>query len=281
MSGTVLITGGASGIGLASVHWFLGRGWKVVAADLNARNGEALVTAVGNLQRLRFVEADVSDEAQVAAAVDCAVRDFGRLDCVVNNAGIGGAFGPVTEIEAEDWDYTFSILMRGVFLGTKYASRAMISQGDGGTIINIASVGGLRSGGAPQAYSAAKAAVVMFGQSSAAELARHRIRVNTVCPGVIVTPLVGASAEQVSTDLRDIQPWPDVGRPEDVAEAIGFLASEAARFITGASLPVDGGLLAAGMRLDQAFGNNAGLRGLVGVNRGSTGAKSVVRRNIE
>ncbi|MBK6411596.1 MAG: SDR family oxidoreductase [Sphingopyxis sp.] len=277
---SVLVTGGASGIGLASVHWFLDRGWNVVAADLNEQSGETLTSSVGSPANFRFIKTDVSQEDEIVAAVDCAVDSFGRLDCLVNNAGIGGAFGPVTEIETEDWDYTFEILVRGVFLGTKHGSRAMIRQGEGGSIVNTASVGGLRSGGAPQAYSAAKAAVIMFGQSSAAELATNRIRVNTVCPGVIATPLVGASAEQISDDLRGIQPWPDIGQPEDVAEVIGFLASDAARFITGAAIPVDGGLLAAGMRLDEAFGNNAGLRGLVGVNRGTTGGKSTVRRRI-
>ena len=137
------------------------------------------------------------------------------------------------------------------------------------------------SGGAPPAYSAAKAAVVMLGQSSAAELAPHRIRVNTVCPGVIVTPLIGDDPDRVATALHEIQPWPEVGRPENVADAIGFLASDAARFITGAALPVDGGLLAAGMRLENSFGNNAGMRGLVGVNRGTSGDGSVVRRKVE
>ena len=223
----------------------------------------------------------MSDEDQVAAAVHQAVEKFGRLDCVVNNAGIGGAFGPISEIETEDWDYTFDVLTRGVFLGTKHAARVMTRQGDGGSIINTASVGGLMSGGAPQAYSADKAAVVMLGQSSAAELAPHRIRVNTVSPGVIVTPLIGDDPDRVATALHEIQPWPEVGRPENVADAIGFLASDAARFITGAALPVDGGLLAAGMRLENSFGNNAGMRGLVGVNRGTSGDGSIVRRKVE
>lgn len=281
MKRSVVVTGGASGIGRATVEWFLEHGWAVVVADANPSTGEALVTELGNDDDLVFVRADVSDEAQVEAAIGRAVDAFGRLDCVVNNAGIGGAFGPISEIEVEDWNYTFDVLTRGVFLGTKHGARIMIRQGEGGSIINTASVGGLMSGGAPQAYSAAKAAVVMMGRSTAAELGPHRIRVNTVCPGVIVTPLIGDDADLVATALHGIQPWPDVGRPRDVADTIGFLAGDGARFITGAAVPVDGGLLAAGMRLDNSFGNNAGMRGLVGVNRGTTGARSVVRRKVE
>lgn len=280
MKRSALVTGGASGIGRATVEWFLRHGWAVVVADANAESGKAMLADIGGAD-VAFVRTDVSDEAQVAAAVDKSVSEFGRLDCVVNNAGIGGAFGPITEIEAEDWDYTFHVLTRGVFLGTKYGARAMISQGEGGCIINTASVGGLVSGGAPQAYSAAKAAVVMLGQSTAAELAKHRIRVNTVCPGMIVTPLIGDDPVKVASALDGVQPWPEVGRPDDVAGTIGFLASDAARFITGAAVPVDGGLLAAGMRLDSSFGNDAGLRGLVGVNRGTTGDRSIVRRSVK
>lgn len=280
MKPAALVTGGASGIGRATVEWFLRRGWAVVAADANADSGDALLAEAGE-DDLAFIQTDVSDEAQVADAVDKTVSEFGRVDCIVNNAGIGGAFGPITEIETEDWDYTFEVLTRGVFLGTKYGARAMIRQGEGGCIVNTASVGGLVSGGAPQAYSAAKAAVVMLGQSTAAELAQHRIRVNTVCPGMIVTPLIGDDAVGLASSLKGVQPWPDVGRPVDVANVIGFLASDGARFITGASVPVDGGLLAAGMRLDESFGNDAGARGLVGVNRGTTGSRSIVRRSVK
>lgn len=280
MNPTVLITGAASGIGLACTEWFLCHGWNVLAADVNQRAGDQLLAKFqSEAGRLTFVKTDVAVEADIIAAIDCAVSSFKGLDCVVNNAGIGGAFGPVTELEVDDWDYTFSILMRGVFLGTKHGARMMGSRGQGGSIINIASVGGLRSGGAPQAYSAAKAGVVMFGQSAAAELAPQRIRVNTVCPGVILTPLAG-DLDTLARGLRNVQPWPEVGKPRDVANVVGFLASDQATFITGASIPVDGGLLASGMRLENAFGNNVGLNGLVGVNRGSSGERSLVRRRV-
>lgn len=280
MKRAVVVTGGASGIGRATVEWFLERGWAVVMADANPEAGQALSETLKGRGDLLFLKTDVSEEPQVAAAVALAVERFGRLDCMVNNAGIGGAFGPIAEIEAEDWDYTFEVLTRGVFLGTKHAARVLLRQAEGGSIINTASVGGLVSGGAPQAYSAAKAAVVMLGKSTAAELGPHRIRVNTVCPGVIVTPLIGDDGNAVASALRGVQPWPEVGRPIDVANTIGFLASDEARFITGAAIPIDGGLLATGMRLENSFGNNAGMRGLVGVNRGTTGAKSFVRRKV-
>ncbi|HYH51100.1 MAG TPA: SDR family oxidoreductase, partial [Acidimicrobiia bacterium] len=123
-----VVTGGASGIGRATVERFLAEGWSVVAADLNAVNGARLLVdleAGGHGGRFVFVRADVSVEHDVAAAVAAAGEHFGRLDCMVNNAGVGGAFGPVTELEVEDWDYTFAVLVRGVFLGIKHGAAAM------------------------------------------------------------------------------------------------------------------------------------------------------------
>ncbi len=133
---------------------------------------------------------DVSIEPDVEALVALAVESFGRLDVMFNNAGIGGAFGPITELEVDDWDATFAVNTRSVFLGIKYAARVMIAQGDGGSIINTASVAGLSGGGGPQAYSAAKAAVINLTQSAAVELAPHRIRVNAICPGAVYTDLL-------------------------------------------------------------------------------------------
>ena len=199
---------------------------------------------------------------------------------MINNAGIGGAFGPITEIEVDDWDYTFGVLARGVFLGIKQGAKAMQEQGTGGAIVNIASIAGLSGGAGPQAYSAAKAAVINLGRAAAAELASHRIRVNTVCPGLILTPLLASGGRDLEAALPDIQPWPEAGRPEDIAEVITFLVSDAARFITGEDIAVDGGVTAVGPRIGDAVGGNPGMRGLVGVARGSTGQESVVRRRV-
>jgi NAD(P)-dependent dehydrogenase (short-subunit alcohol dehydrogenase family) len=191
----------------------------------------------------------VTDEDAVAALVAAAHERFGGLGCVVNNAGILGAYGALTELQVADWDATFAVLVRGVFLGTKHAARAFIAAGEGGTIVNLASVAGLSGGVGPQAYSAAKAAVINFTQSAAVELAEQRIRVNAVAPGPVLTPILGGGPgrlERATEALRQAQPWPDVGLPEDVADAIAFLAGQRARFITGETLVVDGGQRAAG-----------------------------------
>lgn len=278
-----LVTGAASGIGRATTERFLSLGWAVVTADVNSVAGENLMAELGVMASdvpLRFIQTDVSRESDVAAAVGRATSEFGRLDCVINNAGIGGAFGPITEIEVDDWDYTFEVLTRGVFLGVKHGARAMQERDRGGAIVNIASIAGLSGGAGPQAYSAAKAAVINLGRTAAAELAAHHIRVNTICPGLILTPLLASGGRDVESVLPDIQPWPEAGRPEDIAEVVAFLASDAARFITGEDIAVDGGVTAVGPRIGDAVGGNPGMRGLVGVSRGSTGQESAVRRRV-
>lgn len=275
-----LVTGAASGIGRATVERLLEDGDAIIAADLNADNGERLLAELAGPAdegRLLFVRTDVSAEADVSNAVRQGVETFGRLDKVINNAGIGGAFGPITEIETEDWDYSFAVLTRGVFLGVKHGARAIKAQGRGGAIVNVASIAGLYGGGGPQAYSAAKAAVINLGRSLAVELAADRIRVNTVCPGFVRTPL--ALAGGGGPDLSSLQPWPDFGEPRDIAEVIAFLCDPRARFVTGVEVTVDGGMTAAGAQLASAPGNTLA-HGVVGVNRGSTGQRSQVRRKL-
>lgn len=275
-----LVTGGASGIGRASVERLLRAGWSVVIADLNQERGTALAAEL-DPGRVSFVRTDVSREEDVVAAVEQARDAFGRLDCMVNNAGVGGAFGPLTEIHVEDWDYTFAILVRAVFIGTKHAARLMREHGDGGSIVNVGSIAGTVGGVGPQAYSAAKAAVIHFTRLVAAELAPERIRVNSVSPGVIQTPLVAQATTDVADQLEGLQPWPEVGKADDVAAVIEFLAGRSATFVTGEDIVVDGGISAAGARLGDAVGNNPALRGLVGVNYGSTGARAVVHARLD
>ena len=273
-----VVTGGVSGMGRSMVLDFIDAGAAVVAADMNDDKGQALVhdvTAAGKGDRIRFVIANVADEAQVAHMVDTAVAEFGQIDVVCNNAGIGGAFGPITDLEVEDWDETFHVLVRGVFLGCKHGARQMLAQGWGGSIINTASVAGLSAGGGPAAYSAAKAAVINLTKSVALELAQHRIRVNAICPGAIDTPLLNQGRKGRPLDAR-FQPWPEVGRPEDIAATALFLATDGSQFITGQSIVVDGGLTASG---PSGWGVDATApSGWVGMNRGTTGQGPTVRK---
>jgi len=275
-----LITGGASGIGRATAERLLAAGWSVVVADYNAASGKTVLEAwaAKHKDRVDFIRTDVSREPDVEAAVHRVTERFGRLDFVFNNAGVGGAFGPVTDLEVDDWDYTFAVLVRGVFLGTKHATRVMQRQGTGGAIVNTGSIAGLAGGGGPQAYSAAKAAVIHFTRMIAPELAPHRIRVNSISPGVIHTPLVDTGKRDVRAAIDGVQPWADLGQPDDIARVVEFLAGDGARFITGENVVIDGGLLAAGVRLDDRLGGNPGLRGKAGVNRGTTGEAHGVRR---
>jgi NAD(P)-dependent dehydrogenase (short-subunit alcohol dehydrogenase family) len=271
-----VVTGGGSGIGLATVRRLVLDGWRVVLADLNADKGAAAAAELG--AAVRFVRADVAQEPDVQVAVATCVDAFGRIDCVVNNAGVGGAFGRLTDIEVADWDYTFAVLVRGVFLGIKHGAAAMRAAGHGGSIVNVASIAGFTAGAGPQAYSAAKAAVINLGRVAATELGPDRIRVNTVCPGLILTPLVSGGGAASASVMAEAQPWPDLGRPEDVAAVIAFLAGDAAPFLTGEDITVDGGLRASGPRVQAAYRGEAGARGLVGVNRGTTGEAPTVRR---
>ena len=275
-----LITGGASGIGRATAERLLIAGWRVVIADYNAATGKTTLEALAaqHRDRVDFIRTDVSREEDVEAAVRRVSESFGRLDFVFNNAGVGGAFGPVTDLEVDDWDYTFAVLVRGVFLGTKHAARVMQRQGTGGAIVNTGSIAGMTGGGGPQAYSAAKAAVIHFTRMIAPELAPHRIRVNSISPGVIHTPLVDTGKRDVRAAIDGVQPWADLGQPDDIARVVEFLAGDGSRFMTGENVVIDGGLLAAGVRLDDRLGGNPGLRGKAGVNRGPTGEAHGVRR---
>ena len=277
-----IVTGGASGIGLAAVERFLAEGACVVAADLNEENGAALVTQLAEAglgERFRFVRTDVAREADVRGLVETARDAFGRLDVLFNNAGIGGAFGPITEIEVDDWDATFAVLVRSVFLGTKHAAALMIEQGEGGSIVNTASIAGMGGGAGPQAYSAAKAAVVNLTKTTAEELAPHGIRVNAICPGIIFTPLMhGGDEAQAEEVVRDVQPLPVRGEPRDVADLALFLASGESRFVTGQEHIIDGGLLAAGPRSHGLVRNTKNLHRMVGIAHGTTGKPVKVRR---
>jgi NAD(P)-dependent dehydrogenase (short-subunit alcohol dehydrogenase family) len=275
-----IITGGASGIGRASALTFLREGARVVVGDLNeATLGEttALARAQGHADRLAPLRVDISAERDVTGLVELAVDRFGGLDCIFNNAGVGGAFGPIGETTLEEWDFTFAVLVRAVFLGVKHASNRMRAQRRGGSIINTASVAGLAGGAGPHAYSAAKAAVINLSRAVSAELARHRIRVNAIAPGLIKTPLaIGRREEAWDRLVQQKQPWPEPGGPQHIADTALFLAGDDSRFITGQVIVVDGGLTAQGPDL---FGHDATSTMLkkAGLNTGSTGVPGTVR----
>ena len=252
---TAVITGGASGIGEATARLFAAEGARVVIADMQRERGEALAAELG--EAALFAPCEVRDEAEVKAAVDLALDRWGRLDCMFNNAGFGGALGPLEAIPAEEFDLSFDVLVRGVFLGMKHAIPAMKAQGSG-SIVNTGSIAGITAGRGPQVYSAAKAAVVHLSRVSAMELGEHSVRVNCVCPGYIATPLsantVGKPDSLIEERLDDYalqQPIPRVGRPRDIAETVLFLASDRSTFVTGQAITVDGGAASGVLWRDQ------------------------------
>ncbi len=274
-----IVTGGASGMGRATVMRFLAEGAKVMVADLNEANGAetiAVAKAQGHGDGIAFLRCDVAKESDVANLVTETVKRFGRLDIAYLNAGVGGAFGPIAETSVEDWDYTFAALVRSVFLGMKHASLAMRKMGNGGVILATASIAGMVGGAGPHAYSAAKAAVISLIENVAAEMGPHRIRVVGIAPGVISTPLLHRGKPERYAEQFRRQPWPDRGEPEVIADVAAFLCSDDARFITGETIKVDGGLLAQGMALFGS-GKDATFIRTAGVNRGTTGEAMVVR----
>lgn len=276
-----VITGGASGMGKATALRFLDEGASVLVADLNEENGKEFVAEAvdkGHGGRATFARTNVADEQDVADMIASAVDEFGRLDVVFNNAGVGGAFGPVTQLEVDDWDWTMGVLLRGVFLGIKHGARQMKAQGEGGSIINTASVAGLSGGAGPIAYSTAKAGVINLTRATALELARDRIRVNAICPGAINTPLINLGNPDAMGEVFDrVQPWPSHGKGDHIGGTVLFLASDDSEFVTGEAIVVDGGLTAAGPGLFERMGSSGAFEGMTGVHRGTTGEEHTFR----
>ena len=242
-----LVTGGSSGIGLAAAKALLREGAAVMVADIRL-DRSAVIEELG--ERAAFVRCDVTIESDVADAVAETEARFGGLDILINNAGSGGASATLQDITVEEWNATFALLLLGPMLGCKHAAPAMLRRG-GGAIINTASVAGVSAGWGPLAYSVAKAGVLQLTRVCAAALGRDRIRVNAVLPGLIATGIfaqteddqtAAALAERVAKAAGDLQPIPGGGLAEDVAAAMVYLASDAARFVTGAELIIDGGM---------------------------------------
>ncbi len=241
-----VVTGGASGIGRATALRLLREGMAVVVGDINPTTSVELVSLAreqGVGQRLRLVLCDVSVEGDMTRLVRFACEQFGRLDCMVNNASVRGARGPLTGVSVDDWDRTQAIVLRSVFLGTKHAALVMRDQAGGGCIVNVSATAGLRGGWAAAAYSAAKAGVIGLTRCAAAELASTRIRCNAVVPGAVSTPR--AFPERHGEDSNRVPlarpERPDSGVPEDIAAVVAFLASDDARFVVGQEIVADGG----------------------------------------
>jgi NAD(P)-dependent dehydrogenase (short-subunit alcohol dehydrogenase family) len=275
----MLVTGGGSGIGRATVLRFLDDGAEVLAADYNAESAAetmALARQRGTAGRLATFRGDVASDADNAAMVVAALERFGRLDCAFLNAGVGGAFGPLADTTVAEWDYTFAVLVRGVYLGLKHCSLAMRKAGQGGAIVATASIAGLSGGAGSHAYSAAKAAVVNLVKNVAAEFADYRIRVNAVAPGLIMTPLLHRGHPERVAPMASRQPWPETGAPEHIAAVVAFLCSDDAAFVTGETVVADGGLIAQGVNMWGRGEANPMLR-RAGVDRGTTGESGAVR----
>jgi len=245
---TAIITGGASGIGAASARLFVEEGARVLIADAQSERGEALAKELGDAAA--FHQVDVTREDDIRAVVGDAVERWGRLDCIFNNAGFGGALGSIETTTVEEFDITFDVLLKGVFLGIKHAAPVMRAQG-GGSIISTASVAGLKTGESPHLYSVAKAAVIHLTRSVALELGEHGIRVNCICPGIVATPLAAGrpnasheSLERLADGLAKTQAMGRVGQPEDIARAALWLASDDSEWVTGHAQVVDGGAFA-------------------------------------
>ncbi len=239
-----IVTGGASGIGDGFVKLFVEEGAKVVIADIDLDRGNALADKLGD--SAIFQKTDVTSEMEVKSLVDRAVSEFGKLNIMCNNAGSFGARGSILETELKDFEFTFALLVRSVFLGVKHAGNVMKKQ-NSGVIVNTCSISATTPGYGPHVYQAAKAAVLQFTKTVALELAEYGIRINCVSPGGVYTPLIGNALdldenqlEEITSVVSDSLPMGRVGMPLDIAQAAVFLCSDAASYITSQNLIVDG-----------------------------------------
>ena len=243
-----LVTGASSGIGRAAAITFAREGAKVIVADVVEAAGHETVKLIKESGgEAVFAPGDVSRAVDAEALVAAAVKQFGRLDCAYNNAGISGKVARTADETEEGFDRIIAINLRGVWLCMKYEIIQMMKQESGGAIVNTASAAGLIGSHGMPAYTASKHGVIGLTKTAALEYARHKIRVNAVCPGVIDTPMVGgmvSSHPRLKDILVGTEPMARMGKPTEIAEAVTWLLSDYASFVTGCAMPVDGALTA-------------------------------------
>jgi NAD(P)-dependent dehydrogenase (short-subunit alcohol dehydrogenase family) len=242
-----LVTGGTSGIGRETSVLFAKAGARVVVAGRRETEGEetvALIRAAGG--EGVYVKADVTKNAEVEMLVQKAVEKFGRLDVAFNNAGVEGVWVPIVKQSEADWDRTIEVNLKGVWLCLKYEIRQMLKQGGGGTIVNMASTMGMIGSAGAAAYTASKHAVIGLTKAAALETARNGIRINAVCPAAVETSMADRlfGAPQVHKAVVAHHPLGRFGKPQEIAEAVLWMCSDRASFMTGQCLVLDGGFLA-------------------------------------
>ena len=250
-----VVTGAASGIGKATVLKLAGEGAHVFAADIDQAGGEALAAASNG--KIEFIRCDVTDASDIEALMNAVAAKAGGIDIFFNNAAAGGDRAPIDEITPDGWDHTMNLVLKSVAMGIRYASPHMkgrpSTKNGGASIVNTASVAALGAGYSPTAYGVAKAGVLHLTKLAATDLARYGIRVNAICPGFINTNIFTASLD-VPDENKDMataiiagmsaqaQPVARGGQPDDIANAVAYLASEESSFMTGTHMLVDGGL---------------------------------------
>lgn len=249
----VIVTGASKGIGEAIARCYAEHGMKVVCANRNVKAGEEVVASIRqNGGDTIFVQADCSNTEEIKQMIDKAVDHYGRLDGIVNNAGIGMGGSPLHDYSVEECEKIMSLNLKGVFAGMKYGAEAILkSHAKNGFIINIASIAGLVPQGGQALYTATKFGVVGMTRTAALDYAAHNITVNAICPGYTETPIFGDAPDAAMAYFRKACPSGRMGRPEECAYLALFLASDMARYISGASIPVDGALSAGGQNVIQ------------------------------
>jgi len=240
---TAVVTGAAAGIGRETALLLAARGARVIVSDINEAGGAA---TVGQIEAgggaAHFIRCDIGDEAQIEGLVAQTVALGGRLDVMVNNAGIGGKPAPLHEVTTAQWELIIRVDLTAVFWGQKYATLAMLADGKGGAIVNVASIAGIRAAPTLGAYGPAKAGVIQLSQTGALEVARAGIRINAVCPGWTDTAIIDNMGPDARARVVRGIPLGRLGAPAEIAELIAFLASDAAAFITGVAYEIDGGI---------------------------------------